>query len=304
MIDLTMLGTIGSMPMPNRYLSSAILSIEGKKILLDCGEGTQVAMREYHTGFKNIDVICITHLHGDHLFGLPGLLSTIGNCERVQPIVIIGPTGIKQAVLNLCATILPLPYELLILENPEESYVLLDHVKIHTACADHTVDCLSYKVTVDRLPKFDVDKATKNNVPKQLWGRLQREREPIIFEHIAYDYTQVLGAPRAGMSVSFVTDTRPTDALVSFVRGSDLLVCEGTYGDNEDIDKAIKNKHLTFKEAANFAKLAHVKQLVLTHFGSGMSSPQQYLENATQVFKSTMLAYDGYKRTIKFEDKN
>ena len=304
MIDLTMLGTIGSMPMPNRYLSSAVLSIEGKKILIDCGEGTQVAMREYHTGFKNIDVICITHLHGDHLFGLPGLLSTIGNCERVLPIVIIGPTGIKNAVLNLCTTILPLPYELIILENPQDSYALLEHVKIHTSRADHTVDCLSYKVTVDRLPKFDVNKATKNNVPKQLWGRLQREREPIIFEQVAYDYTQVLGESRRGMIFSFVTDTRPTAELISFVKDSDVLVCEGTYGDNADVDKAIKNKHLTFQEAATFAKMADVKQLVLTHFGSGMSSPKQYLENATQIFELTTLAYDGYKQTIKFKDKN
>ncbi len=302
MIELTMLGAGGSMPMPNRYLSSAIIDIKGRKILLDCGEGTQVAMRAQRTGFKRIDVICITHLHGDHLFGLPGLLSTIGNSDRQDPITIIGPTGIKHAVNSMCATILPLPYALYIIENPQQDFAFLELAIIKTLEVDHTTSCLSYVIDIKRQPKFDVNKALANNVPKQLWSQLQKQSDSITFEDITYDPAQVLGDERQGIKISFVTDTRPTDALVPFIKNSDLLICEGTYGMSEEIEKAIKNKHLTFQEAATLAKDATVTQLLLTHFGSAMSEPSLYHANATAVFLNTVLATDGYKQTLTFKE--
>ena len=112
MVDVVLLGCGGSMPTPERFLSSVVMMYKGNKILIDCGEGTQVSMRMCNTGFKTIDVICISHIHGDHIVGLPGLLGTIGNSGRTEPIVIIGPEGITKAVNGLKTIVEWLPYEI------------------------------------------------------------------------------------------------------------------------------------------------------------------------------------------------
>ena len=301
MIEFTLLGTGGSMPMPTRYLSSAILAINGHKILLDCGEGTQVAMRKARTGFKQIDAICITHLHGDHIFGLPGLLSTMSNSDRTEDVTIIGPIGIESAVEGLCATILPLPYKLQIIENPTLEYSFLELATIKTLEVDHTIPCLSYTIELKRQPKFDVSKAMQNQVPKHLWSQLQKSEEPIKYDGIKYTQDHVLGTPRTGLKVSFITDTRPTDELITFIKNSDLLLCEGTYGDLANQERAIKNKHLVFEEAARLAKDSQVAKLILTHFGTAMLNPESFKENATSIFSETIIGYDGYQETLMYQ---
>ncbi len=313
LIDISLLGCGGGMPMPNRNLSSLFINYKGRKILIDCGEGTQVAIRKMGLGFKAIDLILITHCHGDHIVGLPGLLSTIGNSGRENPLTIIGPIGITNVVNSLRVIAPYLPYDLNIIENPNELYfnVKKDLIELDireksdlilkTIELEHSAACLGYGFYFKRKRKFDVEKAIKNNVPKVLWNRLQKEEE-VIYDGFKYDYTMVLGEERKGIKISFITDTRPTNCIASFIKNSDLFVCEGTYGDDNDIEKAIKNKHMTFREAASLAKNGDVREMLLTHFSPAMLNPNEYLENATEAFSDVIIGEDEITKTLKFTE--
>ena len=303
MIDLTLIGCGGGMPMPNRYLSALCISYKGRKILVDCGEGTQVSMRMCNLGFKTIDIICITHIHGDHIVGLPGLLGTIGNSGRTEPLTIIGPIGITEAVKGLRVIANWLPYEINVIENPKETVLAYDdEIEIDTLEVDHSSPCIGYSFYLKRMAKFDVDKAIKNEVPKQLWSKLQKSNEEIEFQGKRYAPEMVKGVERKGIKISMITDTRPTEKMVPFIKESDLLVCEGTYGDDGDIEKAIKNKHMTFREAATLAKKAKVEKLLLTHFSTAMDSPEIYINNAIEVFKNTIIGEDRLELNLTFKE--
>ncbi len=298
MIDITLLGSGGGMPMPNRHLSSMLISYQGRKILIDCGEGTQVAMRKLHTGFKSIDIICITHFHGDHIFGLPGLLSTMANSDRTEPITIIGPVGLKDMMEGLLVVIPYLPYDIHLIENPQGTLKLND-MYISTMKLQHSMPCLGYGFYVPRLPKFDLKRAIENKIPRKIWSKLQKG-EAVSYEGKDYSPDLVLGEKRRGIKISYITDTRPIDEIVEFISESDLFVCEGTYGADEDLEKAIKNKHMTFKEAAELAYKGRVKELLLTHFSSSMDEPELCRINAENVFKNTIIGYDGYMKTLSY----
>lgn len=303
MLDITLLGTGGGMPLPGRYLSSTLISYKGNKILIDCGEGTQVSMREVNSGFKSIDVICITHLHGDHIIGLPGLLETVGNSGRMQPLTIIGPQGIKEAILAARVIAKFLPYEINVIENPQQSIAFYqDELSIKTLEVEHSSPCLAYQIYVKRRPKFDLDKAISNNVPKFIWSQLQKSNEPICYDGKIYSPQLVLGESRKGIKVSFVTDTRPIPEIVSFIEDSEVFICEGTYALDEEIEKAVKNKHMTFKESATLAKQANVKQLILTHFGAALLNPDQSLLNASSVFEKTVIGKDHLVIKLSFPE--
>lgn len=301
MIDIQILGTCGSMPTPGRFLTSMLISFKGKKILIDCGEGTQVAMKMLNTGFKSIDLICITHTHADHILGLPGLLATIRNSERTEPLTIIGPKGVKKAIEGLMVIVPHLGFDLNIIENPNDKIHFSDNFEINTLHLDHTIPCLGYNFLIRRNPKFDVNKAMKNEIPKTYWSRLQKG-EIIEDEGRIYTPDLVLGEERKGIKVSYITDTRPTPAIPNFIAGSDLFICEGMYGADEDLEKAIRNKHMTFKEAATLAEAGQVKELILTHFSPSIQ-PELYIENAKAVFPKSMCGYDGLTRQLKFIDE-
>lgn len=313
MVEFCLLGSGGGMPMPFRNLSSTLLSYKGRKILIDCGEGTQVSMRMVGWGFKSIDLICITHVHGDHIIGLPGLLSTIGNSGRVNPLTIIGPTGICEVLKGLMVLNKYLPYEVKVIENPnkamsfkytKENLVYEDNnneIIINTIELDHSSPCLGYSFYFKRKPKFDPEKAELNKVPKKLWKILQFE-ERVVFENIEYTSDMVLGEKRRGIKLSLITDSRPIEGISEFIKFSDLFICEGTYGDDKDMHKAIKNKHMTYKEAATLAKEGEVKELILTHFSPSMAEPKEFLENATEVFSNTEIGEDRIEKTLQFKD--
>lgn len=316
MLNLTLLGTGGGMPMPNRFLSSVVMNFKGRKILLDCGEGTQVAMRVVGCGFKSIDLICISHIHGDHIYGLPGLLSTIGNSGRLEPMYIIGPKGLKAAIEGFLVTLPYLPYELHVLEGiKEEEFVINKEgielkeknskvnsdLVIKTLELDHSSPCFGYSFNIRRGRKFNVEKARENNVPKELWSRLQKKHE-VELDGIKYNSSMVLGDERKGIKIVYVTDTRPTKDLPDFIKDSDLYISEGTYGDEENLHKAIKNKHMTFREAASLAKEGKVKELLITHFSPAINEPKEFINNATEVFKNTIIGEDGLEKTLNFQD--
>lgn len=306
MVEITLLGCGGSMPVPNRFLSSLLINYRGRKILIDCGEGTQVSMKIANCGFKTIDYICITHLHGDHIIGLPGILSTIGNCGRTEMLTIIGPKGIKEVIDAFRLIVRELPYDVNIIENPKEdilasnNYINKDII-ISTLEVDHSTSCIAYSFYIKRKAKFDIEKAMKNNVPKVLWSKLQNGRE-IKLDGKIYTKDMVLGQPRKGIKLSFVTDTRPIKEIVDFVDNSDLLVCEGMYGDDGDLERAIKNKHMTFRESATIAKQSNVETMVLTHFSPIIKDPNMYIENAMEVFENTIIGTDRLKLDLLFKE--
>ena len=315
MIDIALLGTGGGMPMINRYLSATLINCRGRKILVDCGEGTQVSMRILGWGFKNIDIICITHGHGDHTVGLPGLLATIGNSGRTEPLTIVGPEGIEEIVNGLRVIAKHLPYEINIIENMKhinlkvnkENMIVVQNnefsdIIINTMEVDHSTDCLAYSFLIKRQARFNIKKAKENNVPKNLWNLLQKGKT-IELEGKFYTPNMVLGEERRGIKLSYVTDTRPIEEIKEFIKESDLFICEGTYGNDEDIKKAIKNKHMTFREAATLARDGNVKELLLTHFSPAMLEPEIFIDNAKLVFDNSTIGYDRIVKELKFIDE-
>ena len=272
-------------------------------------------MRMIGWGVKSIDVICITHCHGDHIIGLTGLLSTIANSGREKPLTIIGPEGITEVVKGLTVIAKYLTYDLNIIENPREiNFKVNDdnlevvekcgEIKLTTLEVDHSSPCIGYSLYFKRDRKFSVEKAEKNNVPKILWNKLQKGYEEIInYEGKEYKKEMVLGDERRGIKISLITDTRPLNCIVNFIEDSDLFICEGNFGSDDDIDKAIRKKHMTFSEAATLARDGNCKELLLTHFSPAMLEPKEYEENATRIFKNTIIGEDRLIKSISFADK-
>lgn len=304
MVNLTLLGCGGNVPLPNRFLSSLFMNFNGRKILVDCGEGTQVSMKMKGCGFKDIDLICITHTHGDHIIGLIGLLSTMGNSERKKPVTIIGPVGIKEA-MDAIQVLITLPYKLNIIENPEGIFSLVDPIlsdlSIETIELEHSTECIGYNFYFARHPKFNVEKAQQNNVPRKYWNMLQKGMT-IMDDDINYTPDMVLGDDRKGIKISMVTDTRPLDTIPEFIKDADLFICEAMYGDEMDISKAIKNKHMLFREAASLAVRGNAKQLLLTHFSPSIEDPNVFENNAKSVFENTIIGYDRFSTQIKYPE--
>lgn len=305
MIDLTLLGCGGNVPMPNRFLSSLFINYKGSKILIDCGEGTQVAMKKYNCGFKNIDLILITHLHGDHIIGLIGLLQTMGNSGKTDDLTIVGPVGIIDVMNAIKVLVEYLPYRVYIIENPKQTFSLehdiLKDIDISTINLDHSTECIGYSLYFKRKPKFDREKAILNQVPQNLWKKLQ-ENSSAIYKDKTYYADMVLGENRRGIKLSFITDTRPTFEIPEFIYESDLFICEGMYGDDLDISKAVKNKHMTFREAASLANAGNVDKLLLTHFSPSIENPKDFIENATNLFKETIIGEDGLTLKLSYKD--
>ena len=305
MIDLILLGCGGNVPMPNRFLSSLFINYKGRKILIDCGEGTQVAMKKNNCGFKGIDLILITHLHGDHIIGLIGLLQTIGNSGKTDDLTIVGPTGIIDAMNAIKVLIEYLPYRVYVIENPREKFSLdkdiISDIEISTIDLEHSTECIGYSLYFKRRAKFDREKALANEVPQKLWKKLQ-ENDTVVYGDKTYHSDMVLGDERRGIKLSFITDTRPIFEIPEFIYGSDLFVCEGMYGDDLDISKAVKNKHMTFREAANLANNGKVDKLLLTHFSPSLEEPKDFTQNATKFFKNTIIGEDGLSLNLSYKD--
>lgn len=302
MLDICLLGCGGSMPVPNRYLTSMIASCGGRKLLIDCGEGTQVSLKILGWGIKTIDGILFTHFHADHVAGLPGLLLTIANSGRTEKLTIVGPEGLCKVVngLRVIAPVLPYEIEILEFKGKEKTSCKIGDFNINVLSVDHTIPCFSYSIEVPRKRKFDKDKATENNIPVVLWNRLQRGEE-VYFDSRIITPDMVLGDERKGIKVSYCTDTRPIEALKAFVEESDLFICEGMYGEDESLQKALENKHMLFSEAATIGRDSRVKELWLTHFSPSLNFPEENLENAKSIFQNTYLGSDRKVKTLTFE---
>lgn len=304
MLDVCLLGTGGMMPLPNRWLTALLIRYNGRKLLIDCGEGTQITLKMLGWGFKTIDTICFTHYHGDHVTGLAGLLLTIGNSGRTEPITLIGPTGLEKVVRGLTIIAPELPFELKFIELSEETIITSGDLFIKAVPVEHTISCFAYVIELERRPKFKPDKAMALNIPTRFWKELQKG-ETVEWNGNIYTPDMVSGDKRKGIKVAYCTDSRPVSELIDAVYKADLFVCEGMYGDDEDKPQAQKNKHMTFSEAAYLAKEAEAEELWLTHFSPALSEPEAYLSVATEIFPNTKLGEERMIKNLSFtQEKN
>lgn len=300
MIDICLLGTCGMMPLPGRWLSSVLLRCGSNLVLFDCGEGTQVPWKSLGWGFRQLGAICLTHMHADHVAGLPGVLFMVAHAGRTEPLALYGPPGTTYVVegLRRIAQDLPFPIEIHELRG-EQRFDLPGG--LHGSCtpAAHGIPCLAYRVELERRPAFQAEKAQELGLPVQLWSRLQRG-ETLEYEGQTVKPEQVLGPPRRGISLAFITDTRPTPALSAFAHEVDLLICESMYDSPEDLPLARSNAHMLAEESAGIAKAAAAHSLVLTHFSPKINDPSHAEKAARRVFPNTRAARDGMVISLEF----
>lgn len=302
MLDVCLLGTGGMMPLPNRWLTACIVRCAGTSVLIDCGEGTQITLRQQGWSFKGIDAIFITHYHGDHVSGLPGLILTISNAGRTEPLHIYGPKGLTRIVkgLLLIAPELPFSIEYHELSGMEEPFQV-GSLTVRTCKLDHGIPCLGYRLDLCRHPEFLPEKALEHQVPLKLWNRLQKG-ETAEENGTVYTPDMVLGQERKGLSVCYCTDTRPKDSIIEAARDADLFICEGMYGEEEKKSRANEYKHMTFREAAQLARAAGVKELWLTHFSPSLVHPKEVLPEAKAVFENSIVGKDRMTKVLNYED--
>ncbi len=290
------------MPLPYRWLTSLMLRFNGSSILIDCGEGTQIAMREKGWSPNPIDVICFTHYHADHISGLPGMLLNMGNADRTEPLLLIGPKGLERVVGGLRTIAPELPFELRFRELTEPEEILeFDGFRLKAFKVNHSMVCYGYTMEIDRQGRFDKDRAQELGIPIKLWSKLQKG-ETITEGDVTYTPDMVLGESRKGLKVTYCTDTRPTDSLKEAAKDTDLLILEGMYGDAEDEAKSKQKKHMMMQEAAQIAKEANAKELWLTHYSPAMNWPDNYRDVVKGIFKDAHISKDGRSTTLNFED--
>lgn len=304
MLDVALLGTGGMMPLPNRFLTSLLCRVNGSMLLIDCGEGTQVTLKKLGWGFKNIDAIAITHFHADHISGLPGLLLTMGNANREDPLKMYGPPGLEHVVNSLRVIVSELPFNIHFTEWSKDNMdaFLAPDVELKCLPLNHWSPCFGYSLNLHRRGRFDAERAKRYNIPMAVWSPLQKQDE-ILYEGRLYTSDMVLGPSRRGLMVGYCTDTRPVSNLPPFMYEADLFICEGLYGEADKQEKAAAHKHMSFQEAATIAKAAKVKELWLTHFSPAMPDPGNYLHEAQKIFPSTVIGRDRMTKTLLFEEE-
>ena len=285
------------MPLPYRKLTALMTRYNGSNLLIDCGEGTQVAIREKGWSVHDLDVICFTHYHADHISGLPGLLLTLGNADRTKPVHMIGPKGLERVVnaLRTIAPELPFPIEYHEITEKEQDFEMNGYC-IHAFRVNHNVTCYGYTLEIKRQGRFDVERARGQEIPQKFWSRLQKG-ETIEDEGRVLTPDMVLGPQRKGIKLTYCTDTRPVPIIAECAKHADLFICEGMYAEKEKEAKARQYKHMTFYEAADLAKRAEVTEMWLTHYSPSLTHPEEYMDEVKKIFQNSIAAKD--KRTVE-----
>jgi ribonuclease Z len=303
-LKLLFLGTSAARPTVERSVSALAVVREGETLLFECGEGTQRQMMRYGVGF-NLSEVFFTHFHADHFLGVIGLARTLGLQGRTEPMRLYGPRGAKRilgAALNLGVERVPFDVEVVELEPGEALH--RDGYGILAYAAEHGGGALGYVlVEKDRLGKFDPARARELGVPEgPLWGRLQRAEAVRLEDGRTIDPGLIVGQPRPGRKVVYSGDSRPCKATIEAAIGADVLVHEATFS-QEEAERARETDHSTAHEAAEVARMARVRRLVLTHLSARYSrEPGPLLEEARAVFPETVVAKDGLEIEVGFRE--
>lgn len=295
MLSVTILGNNSAVPAFNRHPTSQVVSQDGTNYLVDCGEGTQIQMIKYKIRRGKISHIFISHLHGDHYFGLVGLLNTFGLLNHRQELHVYGPSPLQQIVemqMKVAETILPYPLYFHTLTHPE---VLVDNEKIKISCfpTTHRIECYGFLFEEkEGKRKLLIDKVRKKSIPVSFYTSLQNGLDYITPRGQVVRNDEVTAAPEKGKKYAFCADTRYDEAMLPYIYNSDMIYHETTYLDNVR-DKAFERFHCTTKQAAEIARKAMVKKLLIGHFSSKYNTLEQFETEAKQVFPNTELAIEG-----------
>ncbi|MDR3290538.1 MAG: ribonuclease Z [Methanobrevibacter sp.] len=294
-MELTFLGTSSAVPSKHRNHPSIGLKAFGEVMLFDCGENTQRQLIFAKISPMKITKIFISHLHGDHILGLPGLIESMGFRGRKEPLNIYGPPGIfnvEIAIRNLGCN--NKTFTTTFHEIKGGTVIDNDEYMIKAIKTKHNIYNLSYSIIEKKKPRFLKEKAIELGVkPGPDFGKLHNG-ESIKVNNKIISPDQVLGEDRMGIKISYSGDTKPSDELVEFIKNSNILIHESTY-DQSDIDKANEHYHSTGKQAAEIAKRANVNRLILTHISSRYKKADKIKEEACEVFENTNIAFDFFK---------
>jgi ribonuclease Z len=311
-MEAFILGTGGTMPLPNRHLTSVLLRREGELLLFDCGEGTQVSMRRLNLKWKKISVIFISHTHADHVTGLPGILMLSSQVERNDPLYVIGPPKIREVVDSSRDVLeMYINYEIVVREITDASKRQVvyqgDGFSVRSIPLSHSRTCVGYIVEEDPRPGlFHPEWATRAGVPRgPLWGLLQSGSTVTLEDGTVVRPEEVMGSPRRGRKFSYVTDSVPIAGLAGDVADSDLLICEGMFG--EELRETAKSKrHMTARDAAKVARDAGgVKHVGLIHYSPRYTDRElkTLLKEAREVFPDTFLTRDRQQIGIPYDEE-
>lgn len=291
-MEITFLGTSSAVPSKHRNHTAIVLKHFGEVMLFDCGEGTQRQLTYAKISPMKIDKIFITHYHGDHILGLAGLIQSMGFRGRSEDLDIYGPKGLNKLINAISNTgFFQINFQIITHEIGEGIVLETNEYIIKSIIAEHNIDNLAYSIYEKKKPRFLREKAIELGVPVgPAFGKLHNGEEVEINGKIIKP-EQVLGEPRIGQKVTYSGDTRPCEKMIELAQGSDVLIHEATY-EHEDQDKAIENCHSTSKEAAEIAKEANVKLLVLTHISTRYTTDINIKEEAKEIFENTVVAND------------
>jgi len=294
-LQIVFLGTAASIPTSTRMLSSVAVQRKGETLLFDCGECTQRQIIQAKIGLNRKTMVFITHMHGDHVLGLPGLLQTMSLLGRDKPLQIYGPAGIKAFIDAMIQTVkfsLTFPVEVYEVEN--EGLVCQEkEYEIHAAWAEHSVPSLAYALIEKTRPgRFHPDRAVSLGIPEgPLWSKLQRGIDVRLPTGGIVKPEEVLGPPRPGRKIVYVGDTRPSEKIAEFAKGTDILIHEATFSDDL-AERAEEDMHSTPSEAALVAKKAEAGLLVLTHISARYGDSRVLLKQAKKIFPEVCIAKD------------
>jgi ribonuclease Z len=299
-VELIFLGTSAMVPTKERNHSALFMKYGKEGILVDCGEGTQRQFKLADETATKVTKILISHWHGDHVLGLPGLLQTLSASEyatRETPLEIYGPRGTKKHIeLMLQAFPFDNKLELKIKEIAEEIFIQTDEFEIEAYMLDHTTQCLGFKFREKDKRRIDVTKVKKIGIPEgPLLGKLQQNKA------ITFNGKKI--SPKEttyvvpGKIIGIIADTGQCKNCLEIAEGTDILICEATYMEKE-AEKAEQYKHLTIRQAALIAHTGNTKKLILTHFSQRYKDKAEIEQEAKDIFPSVILAYDGMKITI------
>ncbi|MCF0237214.1 MAG: ribonuclease Z [Sphaerochaetaceae bacterium] len=306
MIEVYVLGTSGMQPLPGRFLTSAMIRRNGELFLFDCGEGTQVSLKMLNLHWKKINRIFISHMHADHVTGLPGMLMLSAQVDRTEPLYVYGPSKLKEYIdANRRLLDMYINYEIKFVEVQPGIILDTSEYSVEAIPLLHTKPCFGYVFKEkDRPGEFNVEQAKSLGVPcGPMWGMLQKGQEVVLENgNIVYP-NQVLGEKRKGCKFSYVTDSLYMSHIAKHVQDSDLLLCEGMFESSLSED-AYEKKHMTATQAANIARDGNVKKLGLIHYSPRYTEKELNIlkEEAREIFENTVLCKDRYYFVLNYED--